>query len=331
MFDLSVIIPIYNTPEDALQRSFDSVATLRDIRCEVLLIDDGSQPSTGSFCQNYASQHENFRYFYQNNAGVSAARNTGIRNAQGRYLTFLDADDTLLGAAISTDILHMHHSLIIYDLCLQEGSRQNVWHALRTPTGPVTQEQLLEQLIISKSLNSPCGKLFARSVIAEHSLLFDTGFVTGEDWNFVCDFVLHIPQAYYCGTPAYRYDRSGGTSLSRTKRFPDTMLSNALQMLQRKQALILLPSFAEASNTLTGIAAATYLEELFNTAADLLLLKQMTRQRKVFIQEKAHYAAALLQARSFKKAWAKALVLRRFWFVLRPLACLRKLYLKLKH
>ena len=41
MFDLSVIIPIYNTPEDALQRSFDSVATLRDIRCEVLLIDDG--------------------------------------------------------------------------------------------------------------------------------------------------------------------------------------------------------------------------------------------------------------------------------------------------
>lgn len=331
MFDLSVIIPIYNTPEDALQRSFDSVATLQDIRCEVLLIDDGSQPSTGSFCQDYASQHENFRYFYQNNAGVSAARNTGIRNAKGRYLTFLDADDTLLGAAISADMLQKNHSLIIYDLCLQEGSKQTVWHALHTPAGTVTKEQLLQQLIISKSLNSPCGKLFIRSVIAENSLQFDTGFVTGEDWNFVCDFVLHIPQAYYCGTPAYCYDRSGGTSLARIQKFPDTMLANALQMLQRKQALLQLPAFEAAAENLTGIAAATYLEELFNTAADLLLLKQMTRQRKAFIREKADCAAALLQARSSKKARTKALVLRRFWFVLRPLAWLRKLYLKLKH
>lgn len=331
MLELSIIIPIYNTPEAALQRCFDSIETLRGICYEVLLIDDGSQPATGSFCQNYTAQHKHFRYFYQQNAGVSAARNTGLCHAHGQYLAFLDADDTLRADVICACLLQENHDLIIYDLLLQEGFRQTVWQAMNTPAGSVTQDAMLKQLIVSKSLNSPCGKLFARSVIEEHMLRFNTDFVTGEDWNFICDYVLQISQAYYCGLPAYCYDRSGGTSLSRIERFPDRMLSNALQMLQRKQILLQTPGLSVEAQTLTGIAAATYLEELFNTAADLLLLKKMTKQRKTFIQKNAGYATGLLHPQASKKARTKSLVMRRIWFALRPLAFLRRLYLKWKH
>lgn len=330
MLELSVIIPIYNTPPDALQRCFDSVATLQDIRYEVLLIDDGSRPNTGQYCRNYAAQHAGFRYFYQENSGVSSARNTGLQKAQGRYVTFLDADDALLGHSITTSLLSHNHALVVFDLLLIKNQQQSVWHALNETTGLLTQSVLLAQLITSKSLNSPCGKLFLLDIIREHGLEFDTSFVTGEDWNFICDFVLQIPEAYYHRQPAYCYYRDGSTSLSRLERFPEKMLSNPAAMLQRKQELLQLPCLASDARLLTGIATASYLEDLFNTTANLMLMGKMPPQRKAWIREQAACTSNLLQPQSPKKARAKALILKRFWFAIRPLAHIRRLYLKLK-
>ena len=55
--ELSIIIPIFNTPTDALQRCFDSLQQLTKIRWEAILIDDGSEAVTGTFCQQYAEKH----------------------------------------------------------------------------------------------------------------------------------------------------------------------------------------------------------------------------------------------------------------------------------
>lgn len=89
---VSVIIPVYNK-EQYLERCLDSVLsqTFRDL--EVLLIDDGSTDQSASICESYARKDPRVRVIRRENGGASAARNTGIEEAQGEYIGFVDADD----------------------------------------------------------------------------------------------------------------------------------------------------------------------------------------------------------------------------------------------
>jgi glycosyltransferase involved in cell wall biosynthesis len=90
MPDVSVIIPSYNSAK-YLAEAVDSVLsqTFRDF--EVLVIDDGSTDNTEKIAANYAAP---VRYIRQENSGVAVARNHGVNESRGRYVAFLDADDT---------------------------------------------------------------------------------------------------------------------------------------------------------------------------------------------------------------------------------------------
>lgn len=95
---ISVIIPVYNI-KAYVAESIDSVIA-QDIgftdNIEVLLVDDGSTDGSSEVCKGYAERyHNNIQYIYQENSGVSAARNNGLELAQGEYIHFLDGDDLL--------------------------------------------------------------------------------------------------------------------------------------------------------------------------------------------------------------------------------------------
>lgn len=85
----SVIIAVYNG-EATLKRAIDSVLAQRYPPMEVIIVDDGSIDDTAAVAHGYGDA---VQYFYQKNAGVSAARNAGARRAKGEWLAFLDADD----------------------------------------------------------------------------------------------------------------------------------------------------------------------------------------------------------------------------------------------
>ncbi len=106
VFDISVVIPTYNRCE-SLSRTFDALASQRDVdlkRVEIIIIDDGSSDGTGKIVELLAHQSKiTTRYFFQQNRGPAAARNTGVRNAKGGVILFL-GDDTLA----SPDLLHQH-------------------------------------------------------------------------------------------------------------------------------------------------------------------------------------------------------------------------------
>lgn len=91
---LSVITPVYNV-ENYLDRCVQSILTqsYRDI--ELILIDDGSTDSSAGICDEWAAKDSRVVVVHQTNAGVSAARNAGLKIAQGDYLTFVDPDDFL--------------------------------------------------------------------------------------------------------------------------------------------------------------------------------------------------------------------------------------------
>lgn len=89
---ISIIIPAYNA-EKYLDRCLESVCaqTLKEI--EVILIDDGSTDSTSNLCNTWAKKDERIKVIHQENKGVSAARNIGVRLARGNHIGFVDADD----------------------------------------------------------------------------------------------------------------------------------------------------------------------------------------------------------------------------------------------
>ncbi len=91
---VSVIVPVYNTGE-YLPRCLDSLTsqTMSPDEIEIIAVDDGSTDGSGDIADDYAKRFPNVSVIHQKNAGSSAARNAGIREAHGRYLGFVDSDD----------------------------------------------------------------------------------------------------------------------------------------------------------------------------------------------------------------------------------------------
>ncbi len=90
MFDIAVIIPSYNRA-DLLQRALESVLAQSLAANEIIVVDDGSTDDTQNIIEN---RYPQVTYIYQSNSGVSAARNTGIKQAKSSWLALLDSDDS---------------------------------------------------------------------------------------------------------------------------------------------------------------------------------------------------------------------------------------------
>ena len=89
---ISVVVPVYKV-EPYLRKCLDSIVnqTYRDL--EIILIDDGSPDNCGRICDEYAERDARIRVVHQENSGLSAARNAGLKLVSGSYIGFVDSDD----------------------------------------------------------------------------------------------------------------------------------------------------------------------------------------------------------------------------------------------
>ncbi|MBR2280848.1 MAG: glycosyltransferase family 2 protein [Ruminococcus sp.] len=89
---ISIVVPVYNV-EKYLNQCVDSILmqTYKDF--EIILVDDGSTDSSGKICDEYAEENGNIKVIHKQNEGLGLARNTGIEQTNGDYVTFLDSDD----------------------------------------------------------------------------------------------------------------------------------------------------------------------------------------------------------------------------------------------
>lgn len=89
---ISVIIPIYNV-ECYLKTCIDSIVNQTYSNLEIILVDDGSPDKCPEICDEYAKKDNRVKVIHQENGGLAHARNVGIANSNGGYLTFVDSDD----------------------------------------------------------------------------------------------------------------------------------------------------------------------------------------------------------------------------------------------
>lgn len=116
MAEISVIVPVYKV-EKYIHECVDSIINQTFQNLEIILVDDGSPDRCGEICDDYAQKDNRVKVIHQENAGLSAARNSGIRAATGKFLCFVDSDDY-----ISTDYCRTLYDLLVttsydYSVC----------------------------------------------------------------------------------------------------------------------------------------------------------------------------------------------------------------------
>lgn len=89
---ISIIVPIYNA-DCYLRQCLDCIINQSYKNFEVLLINDGSVDDSAIICKEYVETDSRIHYFEKENGGVSSARNLGLKNVKGNYITFVDSDD----------------------------------------------------------------------------------------------------------------------------------------------------------------------------------------------------------------------------------------------
>lgn len=206
---ISVIIPVYNV-ETKLSACLDSVLC-QDYLHEIILINDGSQDSSDIICQKYQQQYPQIiKYKAIDNHGVSYARNIGIDMATGKYINFVDSDDTLAVKAYKSIIEDMNESDIIFwglTKVFQDGGTITY-----TPSGAKCDNKAeIESSILNLKLNDQhfaffgfsVNKLYKRSIIEKYNIRFHSNLNIAEDELFCIEYCSHIqslnviPASYY--------------------------------------------------------------------------------------------------------------------------------------
>ncbi|MCD8120743.1 MAG: glycosyltransferase [Clostridiales bacterium] len=177
---VSVIIPVYNV-KDYLRQCLDSVCaqTLTDI--EILCVDDGSTDGSAEIIREYAGEDSRVRVITQENAGAGAARNHGLREARGEYLSFLDSDDffeeNMLEEAVRCIEAYTADFVVFesdqYHMEKDEFVR-NSWVLRREdipPYMPFKHRQLTGN-VFKTFVGWAWDKLYRRSFVMEHDLWF---------------------------------------------------------------------------------------------------------------------------------------------------------------
>ncbi len=328
--DLSVIIPIYNTPVEDLQRCFSFAAKLCTISLEVLLIDDGSKQEVASFCQTYARNHPAFRYFRQNNSGVRMARNRGLDNARGKFVCFLDSDDEIYPEVLKQALQIPDADLILFNLMAREGYREQLRPVLENrDSGPVSLQEILLRLVSSDAVNTSCGKLLRRSLLEENGIRFSSGMIQGEDLDFVQQCLETEPRMYFLNQTGYCYYQLHANTSDRMIRQPEQTLQDLHRVFSNSKSMIrrFIP---EQADPLEGQLNAREVRELFRWVCDQVQHKQLTRMRKEQVRSTVLDCCSRFPCSSGSSRLLYRLIVCRLWIVFPLMARLRLAYRKHK-
>jgi glycosyltransferase EpsJ len=199
---ISVIVPAYNAM-GFLETCVHSITGQSFADLELILVDDGSTDGTGPLCDRLAASDPRIRVIHQENAGVSAARNCGVRAALGALIAFVDADDWLAPDAYSKmvsamDVSSADCAVCGYDLVWPDGRQQPFPSPL--PNGVYSSDAVNDALILPLlsdriSSNLVLGTvwryLFDRTVILDHDIQFSGAYL--EDEIFLIEYFSASP------------------------------------------------------------------------------------------------------------------------------------------
>lgn len=222
MNKVSIIVPIYNT-EKYLKACLDSIINQTYQNLEIILIDDGSTDNSGKIIDDYAKKDKRIKAIHQKNAGQSAARNRGLKEASGEYISFIDADDKVKPAFIEKLLTQFDNNTSL-TICgihyrrLKQNSAEDVYtNKLRSKKPKESKKAyILYLLAIDGRLYSSVNKLYKADLAK--TLTFDETVNFAEDTRFVLNYLKKSPsEIKFVLKPLYVYNfGTEGSTINQT-------------------------------------------------------------------------------------------------------------------
>lgn len=204
---ISVIVPIYKV-EAYLDKCISSIVNQTYTKLEIILIDDGSPDNCPLMCDTWAEKDHRIIVIHKENGGLSAARNTGIEEASGRWLLFIDADD-----AIPADYVQLLAAQAANcDRLVVGGNMRFIDIVPQYSNSPIVKACGKDLASVRGGLYC-WGALYSREIVSELGLQFDISLRNVEDvvWNGI--YLRYVSNVVYVDVPYfYRMNPTSITS-----------------------------------------------------------------------------------------------------------------------
>lgn len=204
MEKISIIVPIYNG-QAYIKKCIQSLTSQTYSNIEILCIDDGSTDSSLDILTNLAQQDQRIIIIHQNNSGVSAARNTGLKAASGEYIMFCDMDDWYepdMCLEMNKIIKKENVDLVVCNTNIIEKDDFN--RDIRYFKNQFNKKQKLTLPIIQKMNVVLWNKIYKKSLIDKYKIKFPEKCENDDDCFFM-QYISVSDSAYFLPFPLYNY------------------------------------------------------------------------------------------------------------------------------
>lgn len=247
-FLISIVIPIYNA-EKYLEQCLNSIKNQTYKNFEVILVNDGSIDNSESICKAFVESDTRFRYFTKSNGGVSSARNLGLDNVKGDFITFIDSDDWIAEKHLELLInsIKKTNSDIVVS-CYKEFDNIDTYYTIvytKQEKNLLNFEKMNRDdfltifpklMSINVCFNNAVAKLFRKELV--NNLRFDTSIKYGEDLDFYFSLYLNVESVSYVDELTYVYRIHGDSTTSNfNQEYAEQELSIFKKMFKKIQEI----------------------------------------------------------------------------------------------
>ncbi len=216
---ISIIIPVYNA-EFCLPRCLNSILDQDFKDFELLLVDDGSVDGSGGICDEYSEKDARIRVFHKENGGVSSARNLGLKEANGTWICFVDADDEMMpnGLKVMTEGISEDIGMIMAGFHeVEDGKLLTDTSLMGMNAKTICKREALLFMYPSVDLvymGYPWGKLFNNRIVKDCGITFNEHIAIKEDTLFVVNYLCQICKpVYFTLQPVYKYMKTSSGAM----------------------------------------------------------------------------------------------------------------------
>ena len=288
--ELSIIIPVYDV-QNYLQNCINSIVNQNDLEnLEVILVDDGSSDKSGIICDEYSKKYNFIKTIHKPNGGVSTARNVGLEHSKGKYIFFVDGDDTLSDNILkkileilknnNVQLLQFNYNEVIENTAtiIQRGSNDGKISKIEN------KEDILTEFFKKRITISLWNKIFSREII--NDLKFDEKIHHYEDKLFIFETILNCDRFVQVNILGYNYlkrKNSASYDLFKYSYLEILDVDNQIKKMVEEKNLDNILLYTRANNL----------------ESKLELIKMMIKS-KAFKQYDSEYKKVINEIKSFK-------------------------------
>lgn len=237
---LSIIIPVYNSA-NYLEKCLDSVIEQSYKNLEIIIIENYSSDDSYSICKRYEAKDSRIKLFREKEKGAARARNTGLREAKGTYVTFVDSDDYLeLNAyeCAMDEVLRCQTDYVGFSYSIVDESGKTLpWYTPRLgryiKRGKILNGMDIASIFLTSRDVEGFGwnKIFKMSIFRDNMLFFDETKRAFEDMPVIFEAILNCKSASLCDKKLYNYRQNSKSLTHETYRNKQLDYKNAIKLI----------------------------------------------------------------------------------------------------